>query len=118
MPDLSAVPAIAVSAFDFAGEDGYPAIAFLPFPAPFDSFLHPVEYLRADDGFVVVFHIVLRHFPLIILGFLRQEIDGEPLPMTPGDVFRNAPAFFLCQAAHDSDEEFPFTANFDDGFTI
>ena len=33
--------------------------------------------------------------------------------MTPGDVFRNAPAFFLCQAAHDGDEEFPFTANFD-----
>ena len=29
--------------------------------------------------------------------------------MTPGDVFRNAPAFFLCQAAHDSDEEFLFT---------
>lgn len=33
--------------------------------------------------------------------------------MTPGDVFRNAPAFFLYQAAHDGDEEFPFTANFD-----
>jgi hypothetical protein len=26
--------------------------------------------------------------------------------MAPGDVFRNAPVFFLCQAAHDSDEEF------------
>ena len=38
---------------------------------------------------------------------------SEPLPMAPGDVFRNAPAFFLCQAAHDDEEEFPFTANFD-----
>ena len=34
---------------------------------------------------------------------------SEPLTMAPGHVFRNAPAFFLCQAAHDSDEEFPFT---------
>lgn len=33
--------------------------------------------------------------------------------MTPGDVFRNAPAFFLCQAAHDSDEEFPIERLFD-----
>ena len=38
---------------------------------------------------------------------------SEPLPMALGDVFRDAPAFFLCQAAHDGDEEFPFTANFD-----
>lgn len=37
------------------------------------------------------------------------NVDGEPLPMAPGDVFRDAPAFFLCQAAHDSDEQFPFT---------
>ena len=33
---------------------------------------------------------------------------SEPLPMTPGDVFRDAPAFFLCQAAHDGDKEFAF----------
>lgn len=38
---------------------------------------------------------------------------SEPLPMAPGDVFRNAPAFFLCQATHDGDEEFPFTNHID-----
>ena len=79
VPHFGSVPPAARSTLDFAGENGYAAIAFLPFPAPLDFFLHPVEYLRADDSFVVVFHIVLRHFPPIILGFLRQEIDGEPL---------------------------------------
>lgn len=62
MPDLSAVPATTVFAFDFAGEDGYPNIAFLPFPAPLDFFLHPVKHLRADDSFMVMLHVVLRDF--------------------------------------------------------
>lgn len=43
---------------------------------------------------------------------------SEPLPMAPGHVFRNAPAFFLCQAAHEGDEEFPFTNYFDTNLTM
>ena len=197
MPDLGPVPASALAALDFAGEDGYAAVTSPAFTPPLDFFLYPVEDLRADDGFVVIFHIVLRHFPFIRFRFFGQEVDGEPLlqqgialvflirqdalyrpripaflfrrgfqpsgsqlpgngvegipvqeqavnqfhrpglfpvdgqipirpfviaekmpvgnthlaiseplPMAPGDVFRNAPAFFLCQAAHDGDEQF------------
>ena len=200
MPYLGPEESSALAALDFAGEDGYTAVTSPAFTPPLDFFLHPVEDLRADDGFVVIFHIVPRHFPFIRFRFFGQEVDGEPLlqqgialvflirqdalyrpripaflfrrgfqpsgsqlpgngvegipvqeqtvnqfhrpglflvdgqipiqpfviaqkmpvgnthlavseplPMTPGDVFRNAPAFFLCQAAHDSDEEFPFT---------
>lgn len=200
MPDLGPVPASALAALDFAGEDGYAAVTSPAFTPPLDFFLHPVEDLRADDGFVVIFHIVLRHFPFICFRFFGQEVDGEPLlqqgialvflicqdafrcsripvflfcrgfqpsggqlpgngvesipvqeqtvnqfhrpglfpvdgqitvrpfviaqkmpvgnthlaisellPMAPGDVFRDAPAFFLCQAAHDGDEQFPFS---------
>ena len=109
MPDLGPVPAAALAALDFAGEDGDAAVTAPLVTPPLDFFLHPVEDLRADDGFVVIFHIVLRHFPFIRFRFFGQEVDGEPLPMAPGDVFRDDPAFFLCQAAHDGDEEFPFT---------
>lgn len=31
---------------------------------------------------------------------------SESLPMAPGDIFRDAPAFFLRQGTHDGDEEF------------
>ena len=197
MPDLGPVPASALATLDFAREDGYAAVTSPAFTPPLDFFLYPVEDLRADDGFVVIFHIVLRHFPFIRFRFFGQEVDGEPLlqqgialvflicqdalyrpripaflfcrsfqpsgsqlpgngvegipvqeqavnqfhrlglfpvddqipirpfviaqkmpvgnthlavseplPMPPGDVFRNAPAFFLCQAAHDGDKEF------------
>lgn len=106
MPHLGPVPASALAALDFAGEDGDAAVTAPPVTPPLDFFLHLVENLRADDGFVVIFHIVLWHFPFIHFRFFGQEVDGEPLPMAPGDVFRDAPAFFLCQAAHDGDEEF------------
>lgn len=39
VPHFGSVPPAARSAFDFAGEDGYPAVAILPFPAPFNFFL-------------------------------------------------------------------------------
>ena len=209
MPDLGPVPASALAALDFAGEDGYAAVTSPAFTPPLDFFLYPVEDLRADDGFVVIFHIVLRHFPFIRFRFFGQEVDGEPLlqqgialvflicqdalyrpripaflscrsfqpsgsqlpgngvegipvqeqtvnqfhrpglfpvdgqitirpfviaqkmpvgnthlsiseplPMAPGDVFRNAPAFFLCQAAHDGDEEFSFSVQRPDVFLL
>jgi hypothetical protein len=38
---------------------------------------------------------------------------SESLPMAPGDVFRDAPAFFLRQGTHDGDEEFPIERLFD-----
>lgn len=31
---------------------------------------------------------------------------GEALALSPGDVFGNAAAFFLCQRGHDGDEQF------------
>lgn len=180
-----------------------------PYQPPLDFFLHPVEDLRADDGFVVIFHIVLRHFPFIRFRFFGQEVDGEPLlqqgialvflirqdalyrpripaflfrrgfqpsgsqlpgngvegipvqeqtvnqfhrpglfpvdgqitirpfviapkipvgnthlaiseplPMAPGHVFRNTPAFFLCQAAHDGDGEFSLGIEHPDIFLL
>ena len=79
MPYLGPVPASALAALDFAGEDGYAAVTSPAFTPPVDFFLHPVEDLRADDGFVVIFHIVLRHFPFIRFRFFGQEVDGEPL---------------------------------------
>ena len=79
MPDLGPVPASALAALDFAGEDGYAAVTSPAFTPPLDFFLYPVEDLRADDGFVVIFHIVLRHFPFIRFRFFGQEVDGEPL---------------------------------------
>ena len=53
MPYLGPVPAAALGTLDFAGEDGYAAVAAPAFTPPLDFFLHPVEDLRADDGFVV-----------------------------------------------------------------
>ena len=32
----------------------------------------------------------------------------EPLPLSPGDVFRDGAAFLLGQAGHDGDEQLPF----------
>ena len=79
MPYLGPIPASALAALDFAGKNGYAAVAAPAFTPPLDFFLHPVENLRADDSFVVIFHIVLRHFPFIRLRFFGQEVDGEPL---------------------------------------
>ena len=71
MPDLGPVPAAALAALNFAGEDGYAAVTSPAFTPPLDFFLHPDEDLRADDGFVVIFHIaqglerhaLIPHFP-------------------------------------------------------
>lgn len=94
MPDLGPVPASALAALDFAGEDGYAAVTSPAFTPPLDFFLYPVEDLRADDGFVVIFHIVLRHFPFIRFRFFGQEVDGEPL-LQQGIAL----VFLICQDA-------------------
>ena len=38
--------------------------------------LHHLEYFRVDDGFMVIFDIVLRDFAFVDLGLLGQEIDS------------------------------------------
>ena len=38
---------------------------------------------------------------------------GKTLSLLPSDILRNAPAFLLSKARHNTYEEFPFTANFD-----
>lgn len=55
MPYLGPIPASALAALDFAGEDGYAAVTFFPFTPPLDFLLYPIEYLRADDSFMVMF---------------------------------------------------------------
>lgn len=77
MPDLGPIPAAALATLDFTGENGYPTVAFFPFMPPLNFFLHPVKYLRTDDGFIVIFHIVLRYFSFILLLFLGQKIDSK-----------------------------------------
>ena len=52
--------------------------SFALFPA-FQFPLYLLEYIRADDGFVVAFHIVLWDFTLIGLFLLGQEVDREGL---------------------------------------
>ena len=52
--------------------------AAVPSFALFPSFQFPLyllEHIRADDGFVVAFHIVLRDFTLIGLFLLGEEVN-------------------------------------------
>ena len=51
MPYLGPVPASALAALDFAGEDGYAAVTSLPLRRLLISSCTSVEDLRADDGF-------------------------------------------------------------------
>ena len=48
--------------------------SFALFPA-FQFPLYLFEHIRADDGFVVAFHIVLRNFTLIDLFLLGEEVN-------------------------------------------
>ena len=41
---------------------------------------------------------------------------GEALPLSPGDVFRNAAAFFLGKARHDGDEQFALAVKCENTF--
>ena len=48
--------------------------SFALFPA-FQFPLYLLEYIRADNGFMVAFHIVLRDFALIGLFLLGEEVN-------------------------------------------
>ena len=79
MPDFCSVPASALSAFDFAGENRNAAVTPVSFFPALDFLLHPIKQARTNDGLVIIFHIVLRYFALIFLALLRQKIHGELL---------------------------------------
>ena len=57
VPDLGAVPSAAASALYLGGENGASAVALGPAPQV-DEVLHPVEYLRLNDGGMAVLHII------------------------------------------------------------
>ena len=44
--------------------------------AAFQFPLYLLKYLRADDGFVVALHIILRNFTFIDLFLLGEEVHG------------------------------------------
>lgn len=79
VPDFRAVPAAAIAAFDFRRVDADAAVAVAAVPAALQFFLHLVEDRWADDGFVVVFDVVLWHLAFVIPHFLREEVDGVAL---------------------------------------
>ena len=41
--------------------------------------LHLLKHVRADDGFVVAFHIVLRNFTLVDFFLLSEEVHSVGL---------------------------------------
>ena len=41
---------------------------------PEDAACYLLKYLRADDGFVIAFHIILRNFSLVDLFLLGEEV--------------------------------------------
>ena len=43
---------------------------------------------------------------------------GEPFPLSPGDIFRDAAAFLLSQTGHDGDEQFPLGVEGHDVFFL
>lgn len=70
VPDLGAVPASAVAAFDFGGKGVSTAmVLFTPFTL-LDFTLYHLEHIRLDDGLVVIFYIILWDSPSLTLVFL------------------------------------------------
>lgn len=76
LPDLGAVPAATLDAFDFAGEVVYAAVAVPARTAFLKLNLHLIENIRINDGLMVALDVVLRNLALVDLRFLRQVIDG------------------------------------------
>lgn len=73
MPGLGTVPLTALPAADFAGEKVDSAVSALAgFPA-FQLTLYLLEHVRADNGFVVAFYIILRNFTLVNFFFLVRK---------------------------------------------
>ncbi len=52
------------------------AVTVLTGNAPLQFFLNQIESLRINDGFVIIFHVVLRDLSFIDLGFLCKKIHG------------------------------------------
>ena len=80
------------------GVGGFP-LEQLPVDAPDD-----LRFLRHDlrqsvGTFAVAQELAVRDADLAV---------GEPLPLSPGDIFGDAAALFLRKARHDGDEQFPF----------
>ena len=74
MPHFGAVPPAAVTAFYPAGENARAARPVLTGMPGRHLVLHFFKYGRADDGLVVVLHIILRHLSLIHFFLLGEEI--------------------------------------------
>lgn len=70
MPDLSAVETATVSANDFTVKSLI-AVSSAQFFASRHFFLHRFKFLRGDDGFVRIFHIILGYFAVIYPQFFR-----------------------------------------------
>src|SRR5699024_7644968 len=74
VPHLRAVKATAVTASDFTGENAHTAMPVRITASSLHLLLYPVELCGWDDGFMVSFHIVLRHLALVLFLFLCQEV--------------------------------------------
>ncbi len=74
VPHLGAVPAPAVRALYPAGKYARAACPVLPGMSGHHLVLCFLEHGRADDGLVVVLHIILRHFALIHFLLFGEEV--------------------------------------------
>lgn len=74
MPHLGAIPAPAVRTFYPAGEYAHAARPVLPGMPGRHLVLRLLEHGGADDGLVVVLHIILRHLALVYLLLLGEEV--------------------------------------------
>ena len=70
MPDLSTVEAATVSADDFTVKSLI-AVSSAQFLAPGHFSLHRFKFLRGNDGFVRILHIILGDFAVIDPQFFR-----------------------------------------------
>lgn len=84
--------------------------------------LHKLPVDQADNFslFFVYHQIAVRAFVIA-----EERTVGEahlavshPFAMTPGDVFRNTPAFLLGKAAHDGQQQFAFSVKSPDVFLL
>ncbi len=92
VPDLGAVIFAAIAADQLSGKGavvvGTAGIVF----SPCQFQLHLSPFLRLNDGFVAVFHIVLGNLALVDLHPLLQKINCELLLQE-----RRAPVFFIAE---------------------
>ena len=74
MPHLGAVPASAVAAHDFAGEDADGAEPVLTRRSSGQFGLNQGKGLLVDDGCMIVLDVVLRHLAVVLLFLLCQKV--------------------------------------------